>query len=161
MSPQGVVRRSHRPLPEGGVRARAQNQMGQVTVLLVLFAVCLVLLITAAIDVSGSYLRRQAAMSLADGAALAASNGAAAAGIYHSHDKFVVISQAAAEAAVSSYLSEIGAYDRYPGLLVETVSTGHTVTVSLAVPYHLPVPVPGVDDTTTIHATASAEMPIY
>jgi Putative Flp pilus-assembly TadE/G-like len=130
-------------------------------VLIVLFAVCLVLVISAVTDVSGSYLRRQAAMSLADGAALAASNGAAAAGIYSSSNKFVVISQAAAQAAVASYLQQTGAYTRYPGLLVDTVASGHIVTVSLEMPYHLPVPVPGVDATTTVHATASSEMPIY
>ncbi len=140
---------------------RSRDERGQVTVLLVMFAVCLVLVITAVTDMSASYLRRQAAMSLVDGAALAAANGAAAAGVYDSNDKFVVIGQAAAQTAVASYLREIGAYSRYPGLQVEVMTSGHTVTVALAMPYRLPVPVPGVAATTTVHATGSSEMPIY
>lgn len=147
-----------RPAPLG----RLRDQHGQITAMLVIFSVCLLLAIIAVTDVSASYLRRQSATSLADGAALAASDGAAAAGIYGgTSDRFVVISQPAAEAAVDNYLRETGAYAAYPGLQVEVASSGHTVSVYLAMPYRLPVPVPGVAPTTTIHASGASELPIY
>jgi Putative Flp pilus-assembly TadE/G-like len=143
-------------------RSRAQDQSGQITAMLVLFSISLLLAIIAVTDVSAGYLRRQSATSLADGAALAASDGAAAAGIYQNpSDQFVVISQPAAEAAVDSYLRKTSAYATYPGLHVDVVSSGHTVTVYLSMPYQLPVPVPGVPRITTIHATGASEMPIY
>lgn len=144
------------------VRRSRCDQRGQITAMLVLFSICLLLAIIAVTDVSASYLRRQAATSLADGAALAASDGAAAAGVYGStNDQYVVIGQAAAQAAVENYLRETGAYTAYPGLGVEVTSSGPTVTVYLAMPYQLPVPVPGVARETTIHATGASEMPIY
>lgn len=138
------------------------DERGQITAMLVLFTICLLLAIIAVTDVSASYLRREAATSLADGAALAASDGAAAAGIYGGRsDKYVVIGQAAAEAAVDAYLRDTGAYSRYPGMQASVVAQGHTVTVSLAMSYKLPVPLPGVAATTTIHATAASQLPIY
>ena len=139
-----------------------RSERGQITAMLVLFAICLLLAVTAVTDVSAAYLRRQAATSLADGAALAASDGAAAAGVYGgADDDFVTISQPAAEAAVDSYLRDTGAYSQYPGLQVAVQVVGHTVSVSLAMPYQLPVPVPGAYRTTTIHADGSSVMPIY
>ena len=145
-----------------GHAAGARTEHGQITAMLVLFTICLLLAIIAVTDVSAAYLRRQAATSLADGAALAATNGAAAAGVYGgADDKFVTIGQSAAQAAVDTYLTDTGAYARYPGLGVAVAVEGHTVTVSLSVPFELPVPVPGVAGTTTIHAAGSSVMPIY
>ncbi len=139
-----------------------RNEQGQITAMLVLFTICLLLSIIAFTDVSASYLRRQAAMSLADGAALAATNGAAAAGVYgDADDQFVTIGQPAAEAAVDSYLRDTGAYSQYPGLQVAVQVDGHTLSVYLSMPYTLPIPVPGVAGTTTIHADGSAVLPIY
>jgi Putative Flp pilus-assembly TadE/G-like len=139
----------------------ARNEQGQITAMLVIFSVCLLLAIIAVTDISASYLRRQAVVSLADGAALAASDGAAAAGIYgKARDDFVVIAQPAAAAAVDSYLRETGAYASYPGLHVEVSAQGHTVTVYLSMPYALPVPVPGVAGTTTLHAVGASQLPI-
>jgi hypothetical protein len=143
-------------------RRSDRTERGQITAMLVLFTICLLLAIIAVTDVSASYLRRQAAMSLADGAALAATDGAAAAGVYgDADDQFVTIGQPAAEAAVDSYLRDTGAYSQYPGLQVGVQVDGHTLSVSLSMPYALPIPVPGVAGTTTIHADGSAVMPIY
>jgi Putative Flp pilus-assembly TadE/G-like len=130
--------------------------------MLVLFSICLLLAIIAVTDISASYLRRQAASALADGAALAASDGAAASGVYGRRSgDFVVVSQPAAAAAVDGYLRETGAYVAYPGLHVEVAAEGHTVTVYLSMPYALPVPVPGVPPTTTLHAVGASQLPIY
>jgi hypothetical protein len=117
----------------------ARDECGQITALLLIFSVCLLLAIIAVTDISASYLRRQAVTSLADGAALAASDGAAAAWIYgKARDDFVVIAQPAAAAAVHSYLRETGAYASYPGLHIEASAQGHTVTVDHSMPYRLP-----------------------
>lgn len=137
------------------------GQEGQITAMLVIFALCLLLAISAVTDLSASYLRRQAATSLADGAALAATDGAAAAAVYGDDDAFVQLDPAAADAAVESYLGATGAYGDFPGLQVEVAVQGHAVQVSLSMPYQLPISVPGAYSTTTIHASASAEMPIY
>ena len=68
-------------------------------------------------DLSAAYLRRQAAMSLADGASLAATQAAAAGSVYtHPHGGYVAIDQRAAAAAVRAYLAHTGAYGEYPGL---------------------------------------------
>lgn len=141
---------------------RCRSERGQVTVMIVLFTICLILVIVAVTDVSASYLRKQAATALADGSALAATDAAAAASVYGSPaDRFVPLDPDAASAAVDTYLRQTGAYRRYPGLVVAVDVRGHVVTVGLAMPYTLPVPVPGVDRQTTIHATSSAELPIY
>ena len=130
--------------------------------MLVLFSLCLLLAITAVIDVSGSYLRRQAAASLADGAALSVSDAAAAPDVYHgADDAYVAIDARAATAAVHSYLVDTGAYDAYPGLAVDVAVADHTVLLELSMPYRLPVRMPGVPSTATIHANASAQMLIY
>lgn len=142
--------------------ARGVDEGGQITVMLVIFAVCLLLAITAVTDISASYLRRQSATSLADGAALAATEAASAGGIYAAPDAgFVPIDRASAEGAVDRYLREAGAYAAYPGLAVEVTVVGHQVQVALQMPYRLPIRMPGVDATTWIHATAAAELPIY
>jgi Putative Flp pilus-assembly TadE/G-like len=141
---------------------RPRTDSGQITAMLVLFTICVLLAVIAVTDISGSYLRRQAAASLADGAALAASDSAVAAGVYRRADTgYVDADPAAAAAAVRAYLRRAGAYAQYPGLDVQVVVAGHTVTVRLAMPYQLPVTMPGVRGTATIHGSASAEVPIY
>ncbi len=62
---------------------------------------------------------------------------------------------------MDSYLQSSGAYADYPGLDVDVVVDGHVVKVYLAMPYELPVSVPGVRDVAIIHGNSAAEMPIY
>ena len=141
---------------------RVSSESGQITAMLVLFSICLLLAIIAVTDISGSYLRRQAASSLADGAALSASDAAASAGLYQGEgDGFVVVDSESAAAAVDAYLDGTGAYAEYPGLDVDVRVDGHTIEVSLSIPYQLPVEVPGVPSTTTVHGSAAVEIPIY
>jgi hypothetical protein len=142
--------------------SRAHGEDGQITAMLVLLSICLLLAIIAVTDISGSYLRRQAVSSLADGAALSASDSAVASGIYRGSDVgFVDIDPAAATAAVEEYLLRSGAFARYPGIDARVVVDGHVVTVYLTTPYRLPVAMPGVPATATIHGSAAVEVPIY
>lgn len=147
--------------PVASGRSRVRGDQGQVTAMLVLFAICVLLAVVAVIDISASYLRRQSTTSLADGAALAATEAAAASSIYGSpDDRYVAIDPAAAQSAVDIYLRDTGAYAAYRGLRASVAVEGFTVRVVLTMPYELPVKVPGVRATTTIHATGSAVLPI-
>ncbi|MGH3447745.1 MAG: pilus assembly protein TadG-related protein [Nocardioidaceae bacterium] len=141
---------------------RTFDESGQITAMLVMFCICLLLAVVAVTDVSAGYLRRQGAASLADGAALAATDAAAAGSVYGEvDDAYVTLDPAAATAAVEHYLRVTGAYADYRGLKAAVRVDGHTVTVSLVVPFELPVPVPGVPRSTVVHGTSSAVMPIY
>jgi Flp pilus assembly protein TadG len=143
-----------------GLAGRSQD--GVITGMLVIFAICLLLTVIAVTDLSAAYLRRQGAMSLADGAALAATEAAAAGSVYQGGDgQYVPINQAAASAAVRRYLTTTGAYRDYPGLRSRVQVVGHRVLVLLTMPYRLPIPVPGVRQVTLVHATSAAELPIY
>jgi uncharacterized membrane protein len=139
---------------------RVRDQRGQITILLLTFAVCLILAISAVIDIAASYLRRQAGTSLADGAALSASDAAAAVSVYSEAD-FVAIDEPAARDAVNAYLRSVEAYAAYPGLHVDVSVHGFRITVALTMPYQLPVHVPGGHDSISIHVESTATMPIY
>jgi hypothetical protein len=143
-------------------RVPHRNCTGQVTVMLVFFAVSLLLAISAVIDISAGYLRRQAVTNLADGAALAATDAAGAAGVYGDPNaEYVAIEPEAAAAAVQDYLTRTGSYAAYPGLRAQVSVEGYTVHVALTVPFELPVPVPGADRTISVHGSGSSVMPIY
>jgi hypothetical protein len=143
-------------------RPKSRCESGQITAMLVMLSICLLLGIIAVTDISGSYLRRQAVSSLADGAALSASDSAVAAGIYRGSDAgFVDLDPAAASAAVADYLRRSGAFTQYPGLQARVVVDGHVVTVYLSTRYRLPVTMPGVPAAATIHGSAAVEVPIY
>jgi hypothetical protein len=148
--------------PEPTPRGR-DSESGSVTPLLIVFAVSLALMIAAVTDVSAAYLRRQAAASLADGAALSASDAAAAAAVYaEDGGRFVPIDEDAARHAVLAYLDDSGASRRYPGLRTAVRVIGsRTVVVDLAMPYDLPISVPGAGDGVVIKVEASAELPVY
>jgi Putative Flp pilus-assembly TadE/G-like len=151
-------------MSEGSRKADHANrdERGVITAMLVIFALCLLLTIVAVTDLSAAYLRRQTAMSLADGAALAATQAAAAGSIYrHPNGGYVAIEPVAAGAAVRAYLTRTGAYDDFPGLRSEVRVVGHRVLVALVMPYRLPIPVPGVRRTTLVRASSGAELPIY
>jgi hypothetical protein len=144
-------------------RRAGRAESGSIAPLLIVFAIGLALTIAAVVDVSGAFLRRQSAASLADGAALSASDAAAAASVYAgAGDSYVPIDEGAARQAVDAYLSQTGAFDRYPGLRasVEVVG-GHTVVVDLRVRYELPISVPGSRDSIVVRVQSSAELPVY
>ena len=72
------------------------------------------------------------------------------------------IDEEAARHAVVAYLSETGALDRYPGLRASVeVVAGRTIVVELAMPYDLPISMPGSRDAIAIRVQASAELPVY
>ena len=112
-------------------------------------------------DASAAYLQRQGLDNLADGAALAGADlGAAGDEVYTGGlgDDRLAITEAEARAAVQDYLVRAGAHAKYPGLkaVVSADPTTQTVRVRLTAPLHLPLQVPGGQDTALIGATGSA-----
>jgi len=141
---------------------RTRDETGQLTVLIVVFALCLLMAIAGVTDISASFLRRQSMASLADGAALSATDGAAAAAVYGDPDASVVtLDEPAARVAVDLYLREVDAYRDFPGLRAQVSVIDNVLQVRLQHQYELPFPLPGAKSSTTIEATGSATMPIY
>ena len=89
--------------PSEGGAPRRRSEAGQLTVLICVFALCLLLVIAAVTDLSASHLRKRAVTSLADGAALSASDAAAAGSVYGgADDEYVALAEPAARAAVET-----------------------------------------------------------
>ncbi|MGH3472258.1 MAG: pilus assembly protein TadG-related protein [Nocardioidaceae bacterium] len=141
--------------------ARRRDEVGQITAMMVILTCCLLLAVIAVADVSASYLRRESMRSLADGAALAATQAAAATSVYSGAGDFIPIDESAARRAVDRYLQETHAYKDFPGLRAEVVVDAYTVRVWLAAPYTLPVAVPGADAAVTVHGSSAAQLPVY
>ncbi|MGC4109425.1 MAG: pilus assembly protein TadG-related protein [Nocardioides sp.] len=140
------------------------DQRGSATVLIVGLAVVLLMMTAVVTDASAAYLRRQGLDTLADGAALsaadAAASGAEAYGV--GLDADLHLDPVLARAAASAYLHRTGAFERYPGLIVEVRvdPTSARVTVAVHAPLHLPLQVPGGPGQATISATSAASVAV-
>lgn len=121
------------------------------------FLVVLGLLCVVVVDASAAYLRRQSLNGLADGAALAAADGAQGFDVYtEGLGEQAPVDPVVAETAVAEYLSSVGAGGAYPGLSWDVSATETTVTVRLAAPLDLPLDPAGWAGTTTVGANGSA-----
>jgi hypothetical protein len=112
-------------------------------------------------DASAAYLQRQGLDNLADGAALAGADlGAAGDDVYTTGvgDDRLAITEAEARAAVQAYLQRAGAHTKYPGLTayVSADPASQTIRVRLTAPLHLPLKVPGGQESALIGATGAA-----
>jgi len=112
-------------------------------------------------DASAAYLQRQGLDSLADGAALAGADlGAAGTDVYTGGvgEDRLAITSAEARAAVDAYLQRAGAHAKYPGLqaYVDADPAAQSVRVRLTAPLHLPLKVPGGQESAVIGATGAA-----
>ncbi len=125
--------------------------------LVVGFVVVLGLLTAVVVDASAAYLRRQSVNGLADGAALAAADGAQGAAVYETGlGEQAPIDPVVAQAAVEEYVRSTGAAATYPGLAWQVTATGTTVTVRFSAPLDLPLDPAGWAGTTTVVGTGSA-----
>jgi hypothetical protein len=141
--------------------SRAHDERGQVTVLIVGFALLIGMLIAVVVDASAAYIQRQGLDTLADGAALhGADLGATGEEVYTVGvtDDRLDLTRAKAKEAVRRYLADSGAYRRYPGLsfqvMVDPVSD--RITVHLDAPLDLPLTFPGSPEAASVGATGSA-----
>jgi hypothetical protein len=142
-------------------RSRRRDERGQTVPLIVGFTVILAMMVVVVVDATAAYLRRQALLTLADGAALAAADGIAGEHVYLTGvDERVVVDPGTARELVSSYLSAVGAGDRYPGLVHAVDTHGDRVVVRVGAPLDLPLPLPRVGGTAHVHATAAAAITV-
>jgi len=136
-------------------------ESGQATILIVGLATVLAMGVAVVTDASAAYLQRQGLDNLADGAALAGAElGEAGDDVYTGGigDDRLAITEAEARAAVQAYLLRAGAHTKYPGLkaYVSADAASQTIRVRLTAPLHLPLKVPGGQESTVIGATGAA-----
>jgi uncharacterized membrane protein len=136
---------------------RSRDDRGQTALLIIGFTLVLAMMVVVVVDATAAYLRRQALNTLADGAALAAVDGIEGEQVYLAglEEKAAVDPEAARE-LVSSYLVAVDAHRRYPGLSHTVETDAERVVVRVAAPLDLPLPFPGMGDTTHIRSTAAA-----
>ena len=133
-----------------------QGERGQVSVLIVGFAIILILGVGVVVDSSAAYLQRQSLNTLADGAALAGADEVRGQPVYSGGlvDRIPIDPQVAGQ-AVSAYLRRIDAYADHPGLRFQVSVRDRSVVVQISAPLDLPITVDGITDT-TVSATGSA-----
>ena len=140
--------------------ARQQrDERGQVSVIIIGFALVVLLLIVVVVDAGATYLKRQSLDSLADGAALYVADAAAEGRDVYSGglgEGDLDLSAGVARAAVHEYLRSAGAYDAHPALRVSVVVRGDRVVVEIVAPVDLPLSLPGGPKRPTVSATGSA-----
>ena len=138
---------------------RPRDERGSSIVLICGFAVFLLMTVAVVIDASAAYLQRQGLDTLADGAALRGADlGATGTDVYEggvSQDR-LELTQAQAEAAVRSYLTQVGAHRRFPGLSYEVRVEADRIVVDLRATLELPLTVPGSPQRPVVGATGSA-----
>lgn len=135
------------------------DERGSVTPLIIGFALILATLVAVVVDASAAYLRRQGLDSLADAAALSATDGLQGDQVYtHGLGKRAVIDPRSAERYVQDYLARSGARAKYPGLRVRVTTRGNVVIVKVAAPLRLPLHVPGVGPSAVVTGDAASEV---
>jgi Putative Flp pilus-assembly TadE/G-like len=148
-----VKRASSAPSP------RLDDESGQMTVLIVGFAVILLLAVAVVVDASAAYLQRQGLANLADGAALAgADGGAQGSEVYTRGLDGLRAELVAAEArrAVRDYFVASEAHARFPGLAYDVSVGADIVVVRVRAPLDLPLEIPGSPGPAIIGASGSA-----
>lgn len=134
-----------------------RTERGSITPLVIGFALLVAVLVAVVVDASAAYLRRQGLDSLADAAALAATDGLQGDRVYtHGLGDRAEIDPEAARRYVEDYLRSSDALARYPGMTWSVTASETTVLVRLAAPLDLPLHVPGVGETATVTGTAAA-----
>ncbi|MFC4785347.1 pilus assembly protein TadG-related protein [Nocardioides sp. MAHUQ-72] len=138
-----------------------RDERGQATLMIIGFAVVLAMVVALVVDASAAYLQRQGLDTIADGAALRGADlGATGEETYTSGlpEEDLRLTPAAVRAAVHTYLADIGAYAKYPGLTFDVGVDGvrRRVTVSIHAPIDLPLTVPGTPGTASIGSTGAA-----
>mgnify|MGYP001817412203 FL=1 len=136
-----------------------KTEGGQITLLVIGFAVILLALVAVVVDASQVVLLRRSLSSLADGAALTAAQSLAEGALYSGQAaETLPLDPAGARSAVSAYLSQAGA----DVVLVEVTVADDTVSVALAARADLPLigTVTQAFQGTTVTARAAARSPI-
>lgn len=150
-------------LPASAHQPKAKDESGQMTLMVIGFAVILMMAVALVVDSSAAYLQRQGLATLADGAALAGADGGAegaevyGGGLDGPHADLVADS---ARSAIRDYLIRHGASGKYPGLDYAVTIGVDTIQVRIQAPIELPLTIPGSPDKPQIAATGSAVVTI-
>jgi hypothetical protein len=135
-----------------------RTESGQVTVLIIGFALVLLLAVGVMVDASVAYLEREALATLADGAALAAADQVQGTPAYDGGlGAAAPIDVRTARASVAEHLSVTGANRDHPGLVAVVEVVDDRVVVRLRAPLDLPLTVGGLT-ASTVSASGSASV---
>lgn len=134
-----------------------RDERGQATVLTIGFFLVALLLVAVVVDASAAYLRRQQLDAVADGAALAAADGVQGEQVYVGGlGERAQIDPQAARDHVRAYLTRLGAFERYPGLVYRVRTSSDSVRVHVSTPLELPFTPPGWSRRATVSGRAAA-----
>jgi hypothetical protein len=154
-----MARRERASVAPAGRRA----DDGQVTLLVICFAVIVLLLIVVAVNAAKVFLAERDLAAAVDAASAAAAQAVAESAVYGGEPgASLPIDPAGASAAVGSYLDAAGLGEDFDDLrIVSVVTDGTTVTVTLAASVGMPFAsvLPGGQHSYGISATASARSP--
>jgi hypothetical protein len=142
-----------------GARGWLRGERGSTIPLIVGFAGLLLVAGAVVVDATAAYLQRQSLDTLADGAALRGADlGAQGREVYAGglDARRLRLTEQAARAAVSGYLTDTGAYTRFPGLQFDVSVGTDRVVVRLRAPTDLPLHVPGSPQRPVVGASGSA-----
>lgn len=143
------------------IHARAHNQSGSVAPLMIGLFLIVATLTAVVIDASAGYLQRHQLNSIADSAALVATDGLASEQLYLAGVQAqLTIDPDVARARVNDYLRRSGAVERFPGLTWRMSTTATSVTVVVAAPLQLPLGVPGIASSAPVRAAATASVQV-
>ena len=138
---------------------RRRDERGQMTLMIVGFAVILLMAVAVVVDASAAYLQRQGLDNLADGAALAGADGGAQGTEVYTRGLDGVRADLVADSArsaVRDYLAASRAGNSFPGMTYAVTVTADSVVVDVRAPLDLPLTFPGSPDRPTIGASGSA-----
>jgi hypothetical protein len=141
------------------VTGRSRDQRGQTSLLIIGFFMVAVLLVVVVVDASAAYLRRQRLAALADGAALAATEGLRAETVYAGGlgDR-VDLDPAETRRLAEDYLRVLGARSDYPGLTLQVSTSADRVRVEVSTPLDLPLVPPGWEGGTRVTGTSTSHV---
>lgn len=137
---------------------RRVEETGQVTVLIIGFALVLLLAVGVTVDASAAYLQRESLATLADGAALAAADQVQGSPAYDGGlGALAPVDVRTARASVAEHLRATDAQRDHPGLVAEVSVVDDRVLVRLRAPLDLPLTVQGLT-ATSVSAIGSASV---
>jgi hypothetical protein len=134
-----------------------RDESGQLSVMIIGFALVVVLAIAAITDASAAYLQHSGLDTVADGAALAGAEALNEELVYQQGlGQTPDLDPDLARERVRDYLRQTGAYERFPGLSWDPEISDNQVVVQVSAPLDLPLNVPGAQGVALIRSTGSA-----
>lgn len=141
---------------------RRRDERGSTIPLLVGMAAALLMGLVLVVNASSAYLQRQSLNTMADAAALRGADlGSAGTYVDGGLDDRLLQERGAVKRVVEEYLQGIGAYQRYPDLVVDAwVNRERSVTVTLQAPVELPLTIPGSPRRPVVGASSTAAVTV-